>query len=68
MNHIETYSSKTYMPIEIFSYKEFLREGHTTNQCVQLLLELHLNVLIETYLRGVNTKNIKNQISNKQLH
>jgi hypothetical protein len=48
------------MPIEISSYKEFLRDGHATNQCVQLLLQLHLNTLIETYLRGVSTNNIKN--------
>jgi hypothetical protein len=30
MNPIETYSSRTYMPIEISSYKELLRDGHTT--------------------------------------
>jgi hypothetical protein len=59
MNSIETYYSRTYMPIEI-SYKELLRDGYTTTQCVQLLPELHLNALIETYLRGVSTNNIKN--------
>jgi hypothetical protein len=68
MNPIEIYSSRTYMPIETSSYKELLRDGHTTNQCVQLLPELHLNTLIETYLRGVSTNTIKNKISNKQLH
>jgi hypothetical protein len=47
INLIETYSSRTYMPIEIPSYKEILRDGHTTNQCVQLLSKLHLNTLIE---------------------
>jgi hypothetical protein len=56
------------MSIEVSSYKELLRDGHTTNQYVQLLSELSFNVLIETYLRGVSTNNIKNQISNKQLH
>jgi hypothetical protein len=56
------------MPIEISSYKEFLGYEHTTNQCVQLLLKLYLNTLIETYLRDASTNNIKNQISNKQLH
>jgi hypothetical protein len=64
MHPIETYSSRTYMPIEVSSYKELLRDGHTTNQCIQLLPELSLNALIETYLRGVSTNNIKNQISN----
>jgi hypothetical protein len=68
MSPFETYSSRTYMSIDISSYKELLKDGHTTNQCVQLLLELHLNTLIETYLRGVNTNNIKNQIFNNQLH
>jgi hypothetical protein len=68
MHLIETCSSRTYMPIEISSYKELLRDGHTTKQCVQLLSELPLNALIETYLGGVSTNNIKNQISNNQLH
>jgi hypothetical protein len=44
------------MPIEISSYKELLRDWHTTNQCVQLLPELHLNTLIETYLRGISVR------------
>jgi hypothetical protein len=48
------------MSIEISSYKELLRDGHTTNQCVQLLPELHFNTLIETYLRGLSTNDIKN--------
>jgi hypothetical protein len=68
MNSIKTYSSRTYMSIRISYYKELLRDGHTTNQCVQFLSELHLNTVIETYLRCVSTNNIKNQISNKQLH
>jgi hypothetical protein len=34
MNPIETYSNRTYMPIEVSSYKEFLRDGYTTNQCI----------------------------------
>jgi hypothetical protein len=68
MHPIETYSSRTYMPIEVSSYKVLLRGGNTTNQRIQLLLELPLNTLIETYLRGVSTNNIKNKISNKQLH
>jgi hypothetical protein len=35
------------MSIEISSYKVFFRDEHTTNQCVQLLTELHLNTLGE---------------------
>jgi hypothetical protein len=54
---IETYSSKTYMSIEVSSYKELLRDGHTTNQRVQRPLELSLNALIKTYLRGISTNN-----------
>jgi hypothetical protein len=46
------------MSIEISSYKELLRDGHTTNQCIQLLSELHLNTLIVTYLKDVCTNNI----------
>jgi hypothetical protein len=49
MHPIETYSTRTYMSIKV-SYKELLRDGHITNQCVQLLSELPLNALIETYL------------------
>jgi hypothetical protein len=67
MHPIETYSSRIYMPIEVSSYKKLLRDGYTTNQCVQLFSELPLNTFIETYLRGVSINNIKNQISNKQL-
>jgi hypothetical protein len=68
MHPIKTYSSRTYMPIEVSFYKEFLRDGHTTNHRIQLLPIVSLNALIETYLRGVSTNNIKNQIPNKQLH
>jgi hypothetical protein len=49
------------MSIEV-SYKELVKDGHTTNQRVQLL-ELSLNALIDTYFRGVSTNNMKNQIS-----
>jgi hypothetical protein len=52
--------------IEISSYKELPRDGHTTNKSIQLLLELPLNAPIETYLRGVSTNNIKSPMSNKQ--
>jgi hypothetical protein len=34
MHPIKTYSSRTYMPIEVSSYKEFLRYGHTTDPSV----------------------------------
>jgi hypothetical protein len=56
------------MPIEVASYKKLLSDGYTTNHRIQLLLELPFNALIESYLRGVSTNNIKNQISNKQFH
>jgi hypothetical protein len=49
--------SRTYMPIEV-SYEELLRDGHTSNQHVQLLLEMSLNAVIKTYLRGVSTNNV----------
>jgi hypothetical protein len=68
MHPIETYSNRTYMSIEFSSYKEIIRYGHTTNQHVQLILELPLTALIDTYLKGISTNNIKNQISNEQLH
>jgi hypothetical protein len=60
MNLIKTYSNRIYMSIEIFSYKKLLRYEHTINQYVQLLPELYINTLIETYLRSVSTNNIKN--------
>jgi hypothetical protein len=34
MHPIETYSNRTYMLIEVFSHKEFFRDGQTTNQHV----------------------------------
>jgi hypothetical protein len=49
------------------SYKDLLKDEHTTNQHVQLLPELPLNSLIEIYLRGVSTNNIKNKIYNQEL-
>jgi hypothetical protein len=60
--------NRTYTPIEVSSHKQLLRDGHTINQRAQLLSELSLKAVIKTYLMGVDTNNIKNQILNQQFH
>jgi hypothetical protein len=51
MHPIKFHSSKTYILIVVSSYQELLRNGHTTSQQVQLLIELPFNALIVTYSR-----------------
>jgi hypothetical protein len=56
------------MAIEVSSYEELLTDRHGTNHAIKVFPKLILGALTKTYLRGIGTDHIQNQISNDQPH